>query len=491
MERKRSRALKSGAALLVLLALSLGCLATGPSPDEPEAPPTAPAEPPTQETGHQPPPPSQAVRPEDLHYLGAFRLPDDGDRPLTFAYGGSGMAFYSGGDADGPDDGFPGSLFITGHDRLPYGELPDGSQVAEISIPTPLDSSRVEDLPYGDFVQGFQPVAEGHFTALEEIPRIGMVVLDTPATGPLIHLAWGQHLQPDQPLASHVWFSTDLSSPDVQGEWFIGDQSPYSVNGYMLEIPRAWADEYAERRYLGTGRFRDGGWSGMGPALFAYRPWVDDMGTPAPPGAHLEETVLLHYESSFNTDSIERCLVGYQHPDEWEGAAWVTTADGRSAVLFAGTKGTGAKYWYGYVNPAGSEYACVDVDVVGDMTTCRMADGSLCPEEDLRGCSGHSDFRGWWSARFDAQFMLYDPADLVRVATGEMEPWEPQPYAVIDIDEHLFLNPAGIEEPMLGTGDQRRFRVGDLAYDRENGLLYLLELFADEAKPVVHVWQVQ
>ena len=119
------------------------------------------------------------------------------------------------------------------------------------------------------------------------------------------------------------------------------------------------------------------------------------------------------------------------------------------------------------------------------------ADGSLCPEEDLGGCSGHNDFRGWWSARFDAQFLLYDPADLARVAAGEMEPWEPQPYAFIDIDEHLFLNPAGIEGPMLGTGDQRRFRVGDLAYDRENGLLYLLELFADEAKPVVHVWQVR
>ena len=491
MERKRSQAVKNGIVLLAVLSLSVSCLSTGPGPEETEAAPTTPAQPPTQEPVYQPPPSSEVVRPEDIQYIGAFRLPGDGDRPLTFAYGGSGMTFYPDGDPSGPDDGFPGSLFIVGHDRLPYGELPDGSQVAEISIPTPLDSSQLENLPYGEFVQEFHDVAEGYFANLEEIPRIGMVYLDSPATGPLIHLAWGQHLQPDQPLASHAWFSTDLSTPDVQGEWFIGDQSPYSVNGYMLEIPQTWADQYVQHRYLGTGRYRDGGWSGMGPALFAYRPWVDGGGTPAPSGTHLEEIVLLHYESSYNTDSIERSLAGYQHPDEWEGAAWITTGDGRSAVLFAGTKGTGDKYWYGYVNPAGSEYPCVDVDVVGDMTTCRMADGSLCPEEDLRGCSGHTDFRGWWSTRFDAQFILYDSAALAQVAAGGMEPWEPQPYAVLDVDEHLFLNPAGIEEPMIGTREQRRFRVSDVAYDRDNGLLYLLELFADEAKPVVHVWQVR
>ena len=71
-----------------------------------------------------------------------------------------------------------------------------------------------------------------------------------------------------------------------------------------------------------------------------------------------------------------------------------------------------------------------------------------------------------------------------------MASWEPQPYAVLDIDEFLFLNPSGVEQEMLGTGDQRRYRIGDAAYDRQNGLLYVLELFADEASPLVHVWRV-
>ena len=294
----------------------------------------------------------------------------------------------------------------------------------------------------------------------------------------------------DPPVASHAWFDPNLSAPDMQGVWFIGDQNPDSVNGYMFEIPASWANEHAAGRYLGTGRFRDGGWSGMGPALFAYRPWLPD-GSPPVSGTHLSETVLLLYESSENTPDIEHCLDGYQHPDEWEGGAWITTNSGKSAVLFAGTKGTGAKYWYGYVNPAGPEYPCVDEAFVGQFTICRLADGTPCPTEDLIECDGHNDYRGWWSTRFDAQLILYDPTDLAQVATGEIESWEPQPYGSLDVDDHLFHNPAGVEEDMLGAGVQRTYRIGAVAYDRNSDLLYVLELFADEAKPVVHVWGVE
>jgi hypothetical protein len=401
------------------------------------------------------------------------------------------MTFNPNGDPAGAQDGFPGSLFITGHIRLPYGELPNGSQVAEVSIPTPVKSRNLNELSQAEFLQGFHDVAAGFFNGLDEIPRIGMQYLNTPTTGPKIHLAWGQHLQPEPPVASHAWFDPNLSAPNMQGTWFIGDQSLYSVNGYMLEIPAAWANAYASGRYLGTGRYRDGGWSGIGPALFAYRPWIDDGGTPAPAGTHLQETVLLLYEKSSNTPNIERCLNGYQHPDEWEGGAWITTNAGKSAVLFAGTKGTGAKYWYGYINPAGPQYPCVDAALVGEFTVCRLADGRPCPTQDLKECPGHTSERGWWSTRFDAQFIFYDPVDLARVATGQMQSWEPQPYASLNIDEHLFLNPAGIDPNALGTGAQRRYRIGDVTYDRNNDLLYVLELFADGAKPVVHVWRVR
>jgi len=132
---------------------------------------------------------SSLVQPADVVYQGAFRLPDDGERPKTFAYGGNGMTFNPNGDSTGASDGYPGSLFITGHDRMPYGDLPNGSQVAEVNIPKPVKATNVNDLGMATFVQAFQDVAKGFFTELNEIPRLGLAYLDTPATGPKIHIA--------------------------------------------------------------------------------------------------------------------------------------------------------------------------------------------------------------------------------------------------------------------------------------------------------------
>ncbi|MBI5652888.1 MAG: hypothetical protein HZC40_20935 [Chloroflexi bacterium] len=431
------------------------------------------------------------IQPNDLQYVGAFRLPDGAARPRTFEYGGNAMTFNPNGDPTGARDGFLGSLFVTGHERMAYGELPDGNQVAEITIPAPIISRDVTALNQAGFIQNFRNVAQGFYIGLAEIPRVGMAYLNHPATDAKIHLAWGQHIQPDPPDASHAWFEPNLAAPNLRGTWFIGNQSVYSVNGYLFELPNAWANQHTGGRPLGTGRYINGGWSGMGPALFAYKSWVDDRGTPASNGARLPETPLLLYAKSTETDNIERALNGYQHADEWEGGAWLTTNTGKSAVMFAGTKSNGAKYWYGFLNPAGAHLPCVYQEFVTQFTVCRLANGAPCPPSDLIECAGHTSERGWWSARMDAQIILYDPNDLARVARGEMQTWEPQPYATLDIDDQLYLNPAGIEIEMLGAGAQRRYRIGDVAFDRARGILYVLELFADDAKPVVHIWRIK
>lgn len=435
--------------------------------------------------------PAARVAPSDLEYLGAFRLPRGGERPLTFEYGGNAMTFRPGGDPGGPADGFPGSLFVSGHDRMPYGELPDGSRVAEIDIPVPMLSMEIEALPEARFLQPLVDVTGGLFAGIDEIPRLGMQYLDRPETGPLVHLAWGEHLPPPPDRPTHAWFRPDLSSPAPRGAWFLEGLSPYAVNGYMLEIPRGWADANASGRVLGTGRYRDGGLAGMGPALFAYRPWLDSAGTPPAAGATLPATTLLQYASARDTESIERCLAGTQHADTWEGAAWLTTPSGKSAVLFAGTKGVGERYWYGFVNPAGPDLPCVAGDFVNEYTTCRTADGTPCPAAELVECAGHTSSRGWWSSRFAGRLLLYDPDDLARVAAGTTEPWTPQPYAFLDVDPYLYLNPSRVDVEEVGPGVQQRFRLGDVAFDRQGGLLYLLELFADGAAPVVHVFRVR
>lgn len=459
--------------------LTLTCCG-GDSTDEPEAPDGSDGVPLT--------PSGELIQPSGISYLGAFRLPGGEDRPQSFAYGGNAMTFRPDGDPGGGDV-YPGSLFLTGHDRLAYGELPDGDQVAEISIPAPGASRAVEALPTAAFLQGFHEVTGGLFAGLDEIPRVGLLYLSGPG-GARLHLAWGQHLQEEE-VPSHACLQPTLASPSPRGPWFIGDQSAYSVNGYLLEIPETWAEAHASGRTIGTGRYRDGGWSGMGPALFAYVPWTDASGTLAAPRSRLAATTLLLYESSTASDDVvSRALRDYQHADEWEGGAWLTTPSGKSAVVFAGTKGTGAKYWYGWTNPAGPELPCVETEFVGEFTVCRLADGGACPAEDLGGCSGHDDFRGWWSASFEAQLLFYDPANLAQVAAGTAASHQPQPYATLSLDPYLFLNPPEWEQPMLGRGVQRRFRIGDVTFDRTNSLLYVLELYADGAKPLVHVFRV-
>jgi hypothetical protein len=61
----------------------------------------------------------------------------------------------------------------------------------------------------------------------------------------------------------------------------------------------------------------------------------------------------------------------------------------------------------------------------------------------------------------------------------------------MDDDQSPVLNPPEWERDNLGTGDQRRFRIGPAAYDRDSALLYVLEMYGDGARPVVHVWRVE
>jgi len=431
--------------------------------------------------------------PSDFTYLGAFRLPGSEERPYTFAYGGEAMTFNPNGDSKGAADGFSGSLFVMGHNRMPYGELPHGNQLAEISICKPLVTKQVEQLPQAVFLQNFHEIDPGLFAYLDEIPRVGIEYLDNPATGAVLHLCWGQHFHhEDEALGpTHTWVSPALGQKIEPNGWYIGNQSPYSVNNYLFSVPTEWAGEHLGGRLLATGRFRDGGWSGMGPSLYAYVPWDTETGLPVASGTHLEEIVLLQYARSDETDIIEHSLEGYQHGDEWEGGAWITTDSGRNAVLFAGTKSIGERYWYGFINATGPDYPCLQEEFIGEFTLLRFADGTPCPNETDWVCEDPISGRGWWSSAFSGQFILYDPADLASVAAGAMEPWEPQPYMRFSIDDVLFLNPSGVDIETLGFGVQRRFRLGDVCFDRGNGLLYVLELFADEAKPVVHVWRIE
>lgn len=400
------------------------------------------------------------LRPEEFAYLGAFRLPADPGGGSNWEYSGQGLTFYPQGDPGGEADGFPGSLFGVGHDHQLF--------VSEISIPAPVNSRSLEDLPIAATLQPFADITGGMFGE-GDLPRIGIEYLP-PQEGQsegLLYFVRGQHFQDFEP--SHGWATLDLSDPRPAGPWRIEGYTNYVTSDYLFAIPPEWAAENTPGLTLATGRFREGVWAGGGPALFAIAPWR--AGNPPLAGASLTEvTPLLLYgvQEPGLTDiaSAEgQWMAGYLEADHWWDGAWLETG-GKSAVVFAGTKALGSS-WYGFANGVVWDYDCAEQDP------------PTCPDVP----EWPYDNRGYWAEDYQAQLLLFDPDDLAAVARGEMATWEPQPYAVVVLDDFLY-------NPEISLEDYKVDLVGAVAFDAENGFLYVIERLADEYRSVVHVWQV-
>ncbi len=441
---------------LIVLLVSFGCALMGTPSDTvggqaTDTVPTEPAEAASPTATYLPlvtedevvsPEPGELIQPADLVYVGAFRLPD-GPPEIGWEWSGAAMTYYPAGDPGGTNDGFPGSIFGTGHDWNQY--------VSEISIPVPVISpgKNLDELNTATTLQDFHDIRAGLFPTFE-IPRVGLEYLPPQGeqtTGKL-YFAWAQHMGEGETNPSHGWSELDLADSQTAGAWRIGDYVNFVTGDYIFAIPQGWADAYTPGMYLATGRFRDGGQGAQGPSLLAYGPWNE--GNPPTPNSMLSAIPLLMYGNVYTEGSPT--MDNYHHSDEWSGGAWLTAGD-KSAVIFVGTKGLG-ECWYG------------------------CADGTVWPDEPP--FPPECPERGWWSTGFEGQVIFFDPADFAAVALGEMELWEPQPYAVLNIDAYLF----NIQS------SQQKSHLGAASFDRESGLLYVFEPLADEEKSLVHVWRV-
>jgi len=263
-----------------------------------------------------------------------------------------------------------------------------------------------------------------------------------------------------------MWTDLDLKN-NHNGAWWISTQSLYSVNQYIFEMPAAFADanNTTAGRYLVTGRYREGGWSGQGPALFAIAPWLS--GNPPAANEVLSAFPLLLYSNTRGDDTTSYTMTNYHHADNWFDGAWLTAGD-KSAVVFVGLKGQGS-CWYGYSDG-----------------TVVPTDGSPSPPAPPYP----NDDRGWWSSSFQAQIIFYSPADFAAVAAGSMAAYQPQPYATLDLDPYLW-NIDKLNHPDFNV-NQNKYRVGGCAFDRANGILYIAEDRGDAEtdRPLIHVFRV-
>jgi len=395
--------------------------------------------------------PAGRLDPAALVYEGAFHLPGPSGTS-SWGWSGDGLTYDPGGDPGGDADGCAGSLFGIGHDWQ--------HDVSEVSIPAPVISAgkHPADLPLARTLQPFANVRGALYPDLGDEIRRADIEYVAPGGGHSegrLFLGWGRHMQLGEANATHMWCGLDLSAPDPQGPWSIGGYEDYVTCDYLFSVDPTWAAAHAPGMLLATGRFRDGGQGTMGPSILLFSPAAADS---TAVGGTLPALPLLLYDNVWNSE--EHILAGYHHSDEWSGAAWVTAGDGsaagRSAVVFAGTKGTG-DCWYGF------------------------SDGTVWPDEPPYPPIPPDGERGWWSSGFTGELLFYDPADLAAVAAGSLDPDRPQPYATLPLDDFLFAV----------RSDQQKHHVGAIAFDRAHGRLFVMEPLADGDDSIVHVWQVR
>ncbi len=405
--------------------------------------------------------PEHLIDPDALQYQGAFRLPKP-SKNSSWEYSGQAMTYYPDGDPEGPDDGYPGSIFAVGHDHQQF--------VSEIDIPVPVISSKKKpkDLDTASTLQLFHDITGGMFGEIEQ-PRAGLEYLP-PQGGQeagKLYFSRGPHLQ-DEQVPTHGWSELDLASPKSAGPWYLDDYTSYVTSDYLFEIPEEWGDANTRGLNLAAGRIREGAWAGYGPALFAIGPWAE--GNPPSPKGRLKKVVplLLYGRHIKGNPQIEvsnsRKMKTYKEADDWAGGAWLTAGD-KSAVIFVGTKATGSS-WYGFAN--------------GVVYPTDESSGQEIPEVPPWP---HNN-RGYWSDGIKAQIIFYDPDDLADVAAGKAKPWDPQPYASLDIDRHMF-------DPGFDHEREKQETIGAVSFDRNGGILYVFERRADGDKGIIHAFQLK
>ncbi|GJM44130.1 MAG: hypothetical protein DHS20C21_09720 [Gemmatimonadota bacterium] len=382
----------------------------------------------------------ELLLPNELEYLGAFRMPGDLETGSEWQSGGGGMTYVPTGDAGGPNDGFPGSLMAIGKHPV----------VSEFSIPMPRipeDDYDGRDLNRGLTLQPFADPTGGVRGDVDLDKLGGIAYLRAQpgqTTDKLYWTIYEYYNANGDNFLSHGMSELDLSNPQPQGAWRLGsadDDDFHSMKtaDYIFDAPEDWADENLGGRYLVSGRHRENGAFGgaQGPALYAFAPWQESTLTP---GAEMDAVCLLRYPTGGGH------FPNYCAADWWSGGAWLS-AGNRSAVMIVGSKGVGEVY-YG------------------------EGGGNRC-----------SSSKGFHCDPYEPQFLFYNPDELAAVARGELEPWQVLPYATIVPSE---------------MWPKCRIRPVGIAFDRDRGLIYVMQYNGARIPaetgtrvPLVHTWRIR
>lgn len=408
----------------------------------------------------------------DIRFIGAFRLPVDYDgQNSAWSYASSGLAWRpQEDDENGPGEikpgHLPGSLYGVGHPLAP--------QIAEFTIPKPIVSQNPLDFRRAELVQpfstdiwpavydsGWQPAGGGDAV-------VGITWHDegTPETRGLYYAIHNAYAMGET--RAHGFIAPDLSG--ATGAWHLGGLlgqdgylEPSLTDRYLFSAPASWVQKHAQSRQLLVGQgYQSGeGIPSYGPTVFAISPTEKNGRLPVDK-AVVKATTLLRYGTDGSTP--EQWLSNWSLTMGYSGAAWLESNQ-KSAVAFAVSRPLGDT-WYG------GEDGTVTFTSDLDLPMTRTSSGQI---------------RGPMATQRQVSLYLYNPDDLAKVASGELQPWQPQPYQIVDLKADL-----------MGGLSERETNAGAIAFDSENGFLYMIQSNADTSwgtqgynrRSLIYVWKI-
>ena len=389
------------------------------------------------------------IKREQIVYEGAIRPFYIGWRNHeTFAYGMSGLTFNPKGYPDGPNDGYPGSLFAVGHR---YEKL-----IAETSIPIPVKSKDYNALPRGEMLQGFGDISEFSTTKAsiaEYLGSIGENKLEIDQLAGLVYVPgmsgksrdfifWTVKRYYNAGNINHPSIGRsepDTEKPQVKGVWRLGPRTEAefhakSYSNYLFSIPEDWSEMHVGGKSLAAGM---SGCPSTRPTA-TVRPCMH-----SPP-------YLMKQFPPWALPWKPKSFCGI-HPIK------ENIPDGRNATFGAAALGFAP----------GIDPQCSLREPKG---WGRYGTGNHCPV----GCSSR---KGYHCDPIEGQIVLYDPEELAEVASGDRETWDVLPYEIISYDD------ADLPFDTCSA-------LGDVAYDPDANKLYMVQRIQG-GKPLIHVFRIE
>jgi len=307
------------------------------------------------------------------------------------------------------------SLFFGGHDWY--------QQLCEIGIPAAIDLSQIAPV-----LQECTDVTEGKLGNIDEgsIKLGGTLVFNDR----LIVSAYSYYDADGDQAVSHFVSQLDLSqSGDVSGPFQVGDWAGI-VSGYMAPVPAEWQATLGGSALTGNCCLSIISRTSYGPAVSIFDP--DDVGMVDPVPA----TPLLYYPAAHPLAEWDATSMYFNGSTNIVGVAF---PPGTRSVLFFGRQGIG-EFCYG------EGAACED------------------PIDSSKGTHAYPYVHQVWA---------YDALDLQAVEEGGIQPWEPRPYAIWQLNQ------------MENSGGAT---IAGATYDPASGRVYLTERYGEN--PAVHVYQI-